>query len=251
MTVTDTSGADVQSAGRRREPRWWRRPWVVPMLLVCVGFLAFSLPPYLSLDPGQSRIELRDNPVHYPLLVAHIFLGTIALVTCCFQVWPRFRQRYPVVHRWMGRAYLFAGVFPASVMTLIISPLSSQGPPTASANFLLGALWLITGVAGYKMARRRRYADHRKWMIRGFALTWAIVVDRLWQTIWLIILLPFTDSAYGGDEEAAVRDAAAVAIWLSVTLNLLIAEWWLQYRKPKRQGVRTVRRSEVATTPGR
>lgn len=234
MTAIDHSKARARPVGPGRE-RWWQRPWVVPMLLVCLGFLAFSLPPYLSLDPEQSRIELRDGvAIHYPLLVAHIFLGTIALVTCCFQVWPKFRQRHRIAHRWMGRAYLFIGVFPASLMTLVISPLSSQGPPTASANFLLGTLWLITGIVGYRMARQRRYADHRVWMVRGFALTWAIVIDRVWQTIWLTILLPFTDSAYGGDEQAAVRDAAAIAIWLSVVGNLLIAEWWLQYRTPPR-----------------
>lgn len=247
MTTTNPQATVESRSGKAASSRWWRRPWIGPLLLACLAFLIFSLPPYLSLDPAQSRIEVREDVFfHYPLLVAHIFLGSVALITCCFQVWPRFRQQFPAVHRWMGRAYLFAGVFPAGVMTLVIAPLSSQGAPTAVANFLLGALWLLTGIAGYKMARQRRFADHRKWMVRGFALTWAIVVDRLWQTIWLVALLPLTSSVYGGDQEAVVRDAAGVAIWLSVVVNLLIAEWWLQYRKPAGRRVQKVSRSDFS-----
>lgn len=83
--------------------RWWRRPWVAPMFVVTFAFLAFSLPPYFSLDPGRSRLPLREDfSLHFPLLVAHIGFGTIALITCCLQVWPWLRQKHPRVHRVSG-----------------------------------------------------------------------------------------------------------------------------------------------------
>ncbi|HWO62053.1 MAG TPA: hypothetical protein VNO31_18710, partial [Umezawaea sp.] len=52
---------------------FWRRPWIAPLLFVTVAFLAFSVPRYLTLDPAQSRLSIReDAPLHYPTLVLHI-----------------------------------------------------------------------------------------------------------------------------------------------------------------------------------
>jgi hypothetical protein len=64
-------------------------------------------------------------------------------------------------------------------------------------------------------------------MIRSFALTASIVVNRLWLVALLILLAPRTGSAFGGDEAAMVDAAAAASVWLSWVVNLLVAEWWL------------------------
>jgi hypothetical protein len=198
-------------------------------MVLCCAFLAFSLPPYLTFDPGQSRLPPRlDLPLHYQLLVGHIVFGSVALVASCFQIWPWFRQRHRVAHRWIGRAYLFCGVFPAGLMTLWIAPFSSQGLVAQVANTSLGVLWLLTAVAGYRMARQRRFAEHREWMIRSFALTWSIVVNRVWLVLWIVILTPQVGTTFGGDDAAMTQAAAGVSTWLSWVVNLLVAEWWLQ-----------------------
>ena len=55
----------------------------VPALLVLVAvFLALELPAYVGFGPAASRVPVRPElPLHYPLLVAHIMSGSIALVT--------------------------------------------------------------------------------------------------------------------------------------------------------------------------
>lgn len=110
-----------------------------------LAFLAFTLPPYLGVDPAQSRVPLRQ---HYPLLWAHIAFGTVALLTAGAQIWPWLRSRYTRVHRWTGRVYLFGGVFPAGVAVLGVAPVSSTGPASAVGNSMLAVLWLATAVAG-------------------------------------------------------------------------------------------------------
>ncbi|MFF5213456.1 DUF2306 domain-containing protein [Streptosporangium sp. NPDC000396] len=194
-----------------------------------LAFAVYSVPPYLTFDPAQSRVELSDSPpFFYPLLVAHIIFGTVALLTGCFQVWPWFRRSYPRTHRWMGRAYFFLGVFPAGIAVLGVAPFGHTGFGGNTGNIMLGVVWLITGFAGWRMARQRRFPEHRRWMIRSFALTTSIVASRLWAGVLLAVQLPRLDSAYGGDQQAMIEAIGSAGVWLSWVVNLLIAEWWLE-----------------------
>jgi uncharacterized membrane protein YozB (DUF420 family) len=205
---------------------------LVVFAVVVVVFLAFSLPPYLGLDPARSRV-VPVYPLHYPLLVAHIGFGTIALVTAVLQVWPWLRRTHPRVHRWSGRAYLFGGVFPAGIAVLGAAPVSATGPVGAVGNSMLALLWLGTAWAGWRAARQRRYADHRRWMIRSVALTFSIVVNRVWIGVFVGIF-----ALFGPLDDAAVLGAGAASVWASWVVNLLVAEWWLL--RPRRGSGRRV-----------
>lgn len=71
---------------------WWRQAWAVPVLMLAVLFVALAVPPYLTGDRSLSRVPTHDELVwYYPVLVAHIVFGSIALLTGAFQVWPWFR----------------------------------------------------------------------------------------------------------------------------------------------------------------
>lgn len=228
---------------RRRSSQ---RIWVPPLMLITVVFLAYSLPPYLGLDPSTSRIAPRAGyPLHYPLLVGHILFGTIALVTGCFQVWPWFRTRFRTAHRRLGRAYFFAGTFPAGILVLGVSVVSSTGFVSSVGNTVLAILWLVSSAAGYRAARQRRYADHRVWMIRSFALTTSIVFNRLWVALFLTILTSEPDSPLASGS-AVVGQAAGAAVWASWVANLLVAEWWLIRPSASRPGVAVVQASRSA-----
>jgi uncharacterized membrane protein YozB (DUF420 family) len=76
----------------------------------------------------------------------------------------------------------------------------------------LAVLWIGTTAMGWRMARAGRFADHRRWMIRSFAVTFAFVTFRLELQIGVVLLgLPFEVSYQG----------AAVLCWIT---NLLVAE---------------------------
>lgn len=216
-------------------------------MFLTVAFLAFAVPPYLSFDPAQARLPLREGfGWHFPVLVAHILFGTVALVTCCFQIWPWFRDRHPKAHRVMGRIYLLGGVFPAGLLGIVVSVTAMQGVSGRVGNTMLALLWLATGVAGLRMAMQRRIAEHRRWMIRSFALTTSIVVNRLWIVLWIVILAPLTETYYGGDESAMIQAVAETSIWLSWVVNLLFAEWWIERSRGARRRQRANARLATA-----
>jgi Predicted membrane protein (DUF2306) len=92
------------------------------------------------------------------------------MVTVFLQVWPR--RRHPAVHRTSGRLYVFAGVLPSAVLALAIVPFAAG----STGNAIDAILWLATTVAEFRMARRHRYAEHRRWMIFSVALCLRIMV---------------------------------------------------------------------------
>jgi len=219
------AATEAALAGRR----WWRRPWVAPLALVVVVFLAFSIPPYLTLDPAQSRVpQPQGFPAHYRLLVAHVLFGSIAMVTCGFQIWPWFRRRHPAAHRIMGRVYVFGGVLPGGLLGLAIGAVSPFGPVIRVSNVLLALLWLGFTIAGVRMARQRRLVEHRRWMIRSFALTMSIITNRFWAVIATVSLLPQLPTTFGGNETLMVQAIAGLSGWLGWVTTLLAAEWWLE-----------------------
>lgn len=226
---------------------WWRRPWIVPLLLVATAFLAFSVPPYLTLDPAQSRLRPPPgNDLYYPLLVAHVLFGTVAMVTACFQIWPAFRARYRRGHRITGRIYVFAGALPAGLLGLYIGWHTTAGPSVRVANLVGSALWLAVTLTGLWLARQRRYGEHRRWMSRSFALAMSIVLSRVVNIVATIVLTPQVDTTFGGSEELMHYSAASIGVWLSPLLLLLITDWVLERRKP---GARRVQAAMARSEP--
>jgi uncharacterized membrane protein YozB (DUF420 family) len=224
-----------------------RRPWVVPLALLTVIFVAYAVPPYLSLDPALARI--RPMPAHaayYPLLVTHIFLGSVALLTACIQVWPWLRRSRPSIHRWSGRIYVAAALL-ASGCVMIISPMGLHGTNQRVANTMLAVLWFGTTVAGYRAIRQRRFADHRQWMLRSVALAFSIVAFRFWMFIAFAVFVP---GIYAGAEvdPVALDQAIGVTSWFSWVVNLLIVEWWL-HRDQQRSSRMTTRGNPPETEP--
>ncbi|MEO3811477.1 DUF2306 domain-containing protein [Sphaerisporangium sp. B11E5] len=219
--------------------RWWRRPWMAPLGFVAVVFLVFSLPPYLTGDPAASRVPAPPGfPAYYPLLVAHVLFASVAMVTCFLQVWPWFRQR-PVAHRYVGRTYVFAGVLPAGLAGLVIGAVSPFGPVIAVSNVMLALLWLSFTVVGYRMARRRRFADHRRWMTRSFALTFSIITNRVWSVVLFLTLSPHLETTFKGDETMLIMTVAGLGGWLGWTVPLLAVEWWLERGDAARRRARS------------
>ncbi|MGM1061760.1 DUF2306 domain-containing protein [Saccharothrix sp. Mg75] len=216
---------------------WYRRPWVGPLGFLVVAFVAFSLPPYLTFDPALSRVPVPERHAwYYPALAVHVVFGSVAILTCVFQVWPAFRRRYPAWHRRLGRTYVFAGVLPAGVLALAIGAVTPFGPVNRVGNVLQAVLWLAFTVAAVRMARQRRVADHRRWALRSFALTVAIISNRFWAVLFSLTLPAELDTAFGGSEVALAQAISGLSGWLGMLVPLLAVEWWLERDRARGRG---------------
>ncbi|WP_436497378.1 DUF2306 domain-containing protein [Actinokineospora sp. HUAS TT18] len=224
MTTTET----------RPSPPKKRPVWVLPLGAVIVAFLAFSFPPYLSLDPTKSRVP-EGFPGHYYFLLAHIAFGTVAIVSGFLQVWPWFRRKHRRGHRVAGRLYVFAGVIPAALAGLVVGATSPFGPVGRFSAVILVSLWLTTTIIGYRRARQRRFADHREWMIRSYTLTASTIVNRFWAPVLAISFEPYIDTMFDGSQTAYIYTVAGLTSWLSWVLPLIAVEGWLIHLRGRRK----------------
>ncbi|WP_405839431.1 DUF2306 domain-containing protein [Streptomyces platensis] len=248
-TTTDTGTRPATrppSAARRRlRGRLRTAAWLLPLAVVTVLVTARALTAYVPPDLHTSRVPLRGE-LHYALLVAHIATATVAVLTGLAQSWPWLRRRSPAAHRWTGRAYFFAGVFPSALVGIPVIGLTPLGLSNQASLAVLDALWLFTGIAGYRAARQRRYADHRVWMIRNYALTLVAITSRLIQPLFEhLVAAQITDPvSYAGDTLAAGHDIAGATAWTALVLQLIAAEYVLGRRAgqaARRRATRTAR----------
>jgi hypothetical protein len=144
---------------------------------------------------------------------AHFVLGPIALLLGPFQFLDRLRRRRPALHRRTGWVYAVA-CLGGGLAGLVLSTSSWGGLATHSGFMALAVLWIVTTIQAVRHARARRFALHRVWMLRSFALTFAAVTLR----IQLGIFLPL------GFSMAETYQTVAWASWVP---NLLLVEWWL------------------------
>jgi uncharacterized membrane protein len=163
------------------------------------------------------------NPFHLAFALAgnavplHFFGAGLALLLAPVQVLSAVRIRWPRLHRLLGWLYVLA-VLQSGLAGLWLAPNAQGGWPTGLAFSLLAISWLVSTGLAVAYAVGRRYEQHRRWMLRSVALTFAAVTLRLYLVFGLAVLRVDFDIAY------------LAAAWLCWTLNLFAMEAYLRWR---------------------
>jgi Predicted membrane protein (DUF2306) len=229
------SGHSGRTPGRKvagRSRPWWRQPWVIGPSVLYLAFLGWELPPYLTGDPSKVRIHLHPGfGLHYPLLLVHIFSGTIVALTVGLQLIPWIRNHHPRFHRYVGRTYVSAGVLPSALASMAIVPFT---PPFGRVGVAMAdVLWLTATVIGYVRGRQHRWAEHRRWMLRSFAIVSGI---NLWGLAIVLV-------GQYGPVPVPISYLFEAARWFGWVVNLIILQLWLDRsaRRPLVLPAETVR----------
>lgn len=149
--------------------------------LSCLGVAGYALVAYIAFEPGSTvHPQMRSVYADHRFgIMTHVLAAAAALSLGPWQFIPALRQRWPRVHRQIGKAYLLLGVLPGGAAGFYMSWLAFGGA-VSHVGFALGSLlWLATGVFAFTAARARRFDVHRDWMIRNFAMTFAAVTLRI------------------------------------------------------------------------
>lgn len=191
-------------------------PWgVVLLVLLSLPIAFYGL--VFAFSPAANP-EFHQRLMTLPWYAYAHFLGSgTALLVGGFQFSSRLRRARPQLHRWLGRTYLTAVLF-GGIGGLGLAAISHGGPPTHVGFALLAVLWLYSAAQAYRAIRAGRVAEHRRWMIRSFALTFAAVTLR--------IQLGLFTAGLGWSFD----DAYVTVAWFSWVPNLVIAEWWILQR---------------------
>lgn len=172
------------------------------------GLLAYAFMPLGSVvHPDMKQAFVQNGTAIY----VHVFTAVLAMALGPLQFSAGIRQNHPKFHRWSGRIYLGVGVLVGGLAGLYIAQNAYGGLVSQLGFSLLALLWLYTGLRAYLSVRSGAIDEHRKWMVRNFALTLAAVTLRLYVPV----------SVVAGFEFVV---AYQVIAWLCWVPNLLIAE---------------------------
>jgi uncharacterized membrane protein len=185
---------------------WWVGA-VSSVLIALVSYRYFV--PAIPVPPN-----LAANLMARPWLWVHAGLAATALITGPWQFIPRLRVRWPRVHRVLGRVYVFCCLIGGAAGLLLASG-TSAGPIARAGFGLLAIVWMGVNANAFRLALVGRYAEHRQWMIRSFALTFAAVTLRIYVT---------AAQAMGFEFMAAYRAIS----WLAWVPNLMLAEFYVR-----------------------
>ena len=190
--------------------------WGVTAFL-SIGIALFSYrylgPPNITESP-----QILANLFARPWLLVHVAGAATALLVGGFQFLPALRRRRGV-HRWLGRTYATACIV-GGAGGFVMAFGTTAGPVATWGFALLAPTWIFTTVQGWRTARARRFDEHRAWMIRSFALTFAAVTLRLYLPIMQMSGMPF-ELCY------------PITAWISWIPNLIAAELYLRRGQPR------------------
>ncbi|WP_225442604.1 DUF2306 domain-containing protein [Paenibacillus lycopersici] len=203
---------------------WWL------LVIVSLGVIAPFAAPYLTFDAANSRVNVAQGSMQFPLLLAHILFALAALLAGFVQFIPRIREERPRMHRLCGRIYVVSVIVSALLALPLVGYMDNFAKATGFAALAL--IWLFTTWKGYRAAIRRDYAAHRAWMIRSFGITLVAVSGRLLVPVLLLTYAAQHGFSLPAGREGMVEDVLNVNIWAGLIVNMMIVEWAVL--KPKR-----------------
>lgn len=195
--------------------------WRAAVVLLTIQVAIVAVLKYLT-DGGTPPPPILANAFANPFLVVHVVAGVLALVVGPLQFVRRIRARVPALHRATGLIYVAASA--VSAPAGLVLALGTTAGPVAGAGFaILAVLLTLFTYLGLRAAIERRFADHREWMLRSYAMTATAITLRL--------MLP----AAGLLEIDFVEAYRAIA-WLSWMTNLALVEYYIRRKRSSATG---------------
>jgi uncharacterized membrane protein len=209
--------------------------WLIPtglLALTAIPVFAGSLR-LTEMAGGAPMLPDGDRVMSSPAALAtHIVTVTVFGILGAFQFAPRLRGGRR--HRLAGRLVIPCGLLAAWSglwLTLALPRTDLDSTTLLTARVAVVAWMTASLVLGFRTIRRRDFAGHRAWMIRGYAIGLGAGTQAFTLSAW---------TAATGELTAPSRAAAMIAAWL---INAAVAELIIRRRRP-------ARRARVRTRPG-
>lgn len=201
--------------------------WPVPVALILLSAIplaagAFRLTQLTggaTITPENARFFASPLPV-----VVHIVSVSVYAILGAFQFVPRLRQRRNRWHRsagWLlipcGLAVALSGLW----MTLFYPWPKGDGLLLYGLRLLFGSAMLGAILLGVDAIRRRNFAQHGDWMLRGYAIGMGAGTQPLTLMVGAMFVSPPSELS---------RALLMGAAWV---INLAVAEWIIRRRVPR------------------
>ena len=217
-----------------------RKTWLKVAFVLALLVSAYSIVQYVVFSPksaGMVKLHLLDAEFPYHQWVNFLYLhavgSAIALAIGPLLFSARLQAKHLRWHRRLGKLYIVSILGGGG--SGIYLAFEALGGLVSQAGFLaLDILWLATTYLGYRRIRQKRIEQHREWMLRSYALTFAGVTLRFWVASLGMLTIPLENFA---QFELLLDDFNRVYrldAWLCWVPNLIFAEWLIRRRRRSR-----------------
>jgi hypothetical protein len=172
------------------------------MVVVVIAFIRTILNRYVW-DPGAAgflshKLDLKrtvDVPVWLTVLDVHIAFASIALLAGALNIANWVLRHYRNIHRVVGYAYLFS-VLAVVLTSGYMAPYATGGRTVSMIFNLWNLAWLAVTLTAFVFVKRKRFDQHRNWMIRSYAFCFTNLSIHLLLTLLSGVLGLEYDTAY-------------------------------------------------------
>jgi len=206
--------------------------WTAVIFLAFIGVAVAARRTMVLFKPGA--LSAAKNPAaqldlhfrnHRILTLAHVLPAMLFMVLGPLEFVRGLRSKYPQVHRWSGRFFLAASAVVGITGLTMAFGKTIGGLDEKAAITLFGAFFLMPLAKALWHARRREFAQHREWMLRGYAIGLAVATIRP-------IMGAFFAAASMHGGIPAPKEFFGTAFWMGFTLQTMAAEIWINYTRP-------------------
>lgn len=175
---------------------------------------------YISLKKDAAFLQIKQTevseiPFYITFFYIHVYSAIFVLLSGFFQFNDTLLKKHPLLHRNLGKLYVFVILFLSAPSGLFIGLFANGGFFSKISFVTLSILWFYFTYKGFISIKNKNIPLHKAFMLRSFALTFSAITLRFWKVILVYLFHP------------APMDLYQIIAWLGWIPNLLIVEYYL------------------------
>jgi uncharacterized membrane protein len=191
--------------------------------LVLAFFLVLMLRitiPYFAFEDQTGFLKIKQWIIHNQIWKSAFYVHVITSCICLLAGFTQFSsgllKNFPTLHRSIGWTYIVTVLLFSGPSGFIMSLYANGGLLSQIAFTTLSVLWMFFTLKAFLSAKAGNFSEHRKFMIRSYALTLSAITLRAWKFAIALTIRPHPMDVY------------MIVAWLGWVPNLLVAEWYLR-----------------------
>lgn len=200
-------------------------PYLFPIIwIICFSFFFILMIQitwqYIPFRRDVAFLQIKQTevdaiPFYIPFFYLHVYSAIFVLLAGFFQFNSKVLSKFPVLHRNIGKLYVFTVLFLSAPSGLFIGVFANGGLYSKISFVSLSLLWFYFTLKGFTTIKHKDIVRHKAFMLRSFALTFSAITLRLWKVVLIYFFHP------------SPMDVYQIIAWLGWIPNLLIIEYYL------------------------
>ena len=175
---------------------------------------------YIPFNSNVAFLQIKQTEVlgikpYLAIFYIHVYTSIFGLLAGFTQFNESILKNRKKIHKTIGKLYVIIVLFFAAPSGFFIGLFANGRFYSKVAFVILAVLWFYFTLQGFLKIKKHHFTEHRKFMLRSFALAFSAITLRLWKVIIVYLFHP------------APMDVYQIIAWLGWIPNLIIVEYYI------------------------